>query len=127
MLSPHQYRYERNIHSPNCQNLVAVDAGGSVVGYTSLLLDVYPHSGPEVWRKYPLYIGVMAVSPEWQNRGVGTRLLERQVAESRLSRPQYSFIHLEVDPESAARRLYERLGFEKLEVNQGSWLMRRAI
>ncbi|RKH19816.1 N-acetyltransferase [Corallococcus sp. CA047B] len=126
VLSPNQYHYERNIGAQGCLNFVATSVDHSVVGFSSLLLDASPDTGPDVWRQYPLYVGVMAVAPAWQRRGIGSQLLRRTIEEARRERPHYAFTYLEVEHNNSAIRLYERLGFEKLGENKGSWLMRRS-
>ncbi len=62
----------------------------------------------------------VAVSPEHRGRGVGTALMKRLLSEASALFPAVS---LSVSPENPARRLYERLGFETLEVRGGHPLM----
>jgi ribosomal protein S18 acetylase RimI-like enzyme len=63
----------------------------------------------------------VAVSPGHRGRGVGTALLRRLLSEASALFPALS---LSVSPENPARRLYERLGFETVEVRGGHPLMR---
>lgn len=62
----------------------------------------------------------VAVSPEHRGKGVGTALMKRLLSEASALFPAVS---LSVSPENPARRLYERLGFETLEVRGGHPLM----
>ncbi len=54
------------------------------------------------------HICLLFVAPEFQKRGIGTQLLEKQLDEARhLNVP----VRLQVLRENLARQLYERLGF----------------
>ena len=64
----------------------------------------------------------VAVLPERRGQGIGTDLLKRLLAEAERSFPAIS---LSVSPNNPARRLYERLGFETLDVRGGHPLMRK--
>ena len=86
-----------------------------------------------VWSRLPEGVGkgfayvdeetpelAVAVSPEHRGKGVGTALMKRLLREASNFFPAVS---LSVSPENPARRLYERLGFETLEVRGGHPLM----
>lgn len=62
----------------------------------------------------------VAVSPGHRGRGVGTALMERLLTEASGLFPALT---LSVSPRNPARRLYERLGFETVEVRGGHPLM----
>ncbi len=62
----------------------------------------------------------VAVSPEHRGKGVGTALMKRLLTEASALFPAVS---LSVSPQNPARRLYERLGFETVEVRGGHPLM----
>ena len=62
----------------------------------------------------------VAVSPEHRGRGLGTALMKRLLSEASALFPAVS---LSVSPSNPARRLYERLGFQTLEVRGGHPLM----
>jgi ribosomal protein S18 acetylase RimI-like enzyme len=66
----------------------------------------------------------VAVSPEHRGRGVGTALLKRLLSEASALFPA---VALSVSPDNPARRLYERLGFETVEVRGGHPLMRKKL
>lgn len=53
----------------------------------------------------------MYVTPAWRNRGIGAKLLEAAIAHARVL--EVEWLHLGVsDATDAAKRLYERIGFE---------------
>ena len=66
----------------------------------------------------------VAVLPGYRGQGIGTDLLKRLLAEAERSFPAMS---LSVSPDNPARRLYERLGFETLDVRGGHPLMRKNL
>lgn len=55
----------------------------------------------------------VALLPEYRGRGVGTALLKHLLEEAR---GRYPAISLSVSPHNPAMRLYERLGFETVEI-----------
>ncbi|WP_217638609.1 GNAT family N-acetyltransferase [Nitrosospira multiformis] len=60
----------------------------------------------------PVYVANFQLSPAWQNRGIGTKLLNRLLAtHSRDS------IQLTTFKDNPAKRLYERMGFVVVEKN----------
>lgn len=58
----------------------------------------------------------VAVEEGWRGRGVGTSLLSRLAAEVR--RAGFGSLSLSVDPANPARRLYERLGYREVAVDE---------
>ncbi|MBP0000010.1 MAG: GNAT family N-acetyltransferase [Cyanobacteria bacterium SID2] len=61
-----------------------------------------------------LYIGNLAVSPEYRNRGIGRQLLLRCMAEAERTGKS---LFISVDVENLrAQKLYESLGFQVVEV-----------
>jgi len=86
--------------------LVMRDADGTLAAYAVVWFIV-----DEV------HIGNIAVCPDRQNRGLGTRLLRHILAEGR--RRGFGFATLEVRPSNApALRLYERFGFRRIAVRK---------
>lgn len=62
----------------------------------------------------------IAVMPDYRGRGMGTKLLERLMAEAK---NRYPAISLSVSVDNPALRLYERLGFEVLSADRNSLTM----
>jgi ribosomal protein S18 acetylase RimI-like enzyme len=67
----------------------------------------------------------IAVAPGFRRRGVAGALLERLLEHARAD-GLYG-VSLSVEPDNPARRLYERLGFEKVGEVGGSWTLLRSI
>jgi ribosomal protein S18 acetylase RimI-like enzyme len=61
------------------------------------------------WDPDLLYISDVQVAPEWQGRGIGTRVLQGVIAQAATRDIPVELVVLQVNPR--ARRLYERLGF----------------
>ncbi len=57
----------------------------------------------------------IALLPGYRNRGIGTALLEHLIE---AARPSYPALALSVSAHNPAKRLYERLGFEVVEVRE---------
>lgn len=68
-----------------------------------------------------IFLGGIQIHPAFQSRGIGTHLVDALIRESRSSaRP----VHLDVDKNNVrARRLYERLGFERTAETEGDYHM----
>jgi ribosomal protein S18 acetylase RimI-like enzyme len=62
----------------------------------------------------------IALLPEFQNRGAGTALLKLLVGEARATGK--ALRHMILVTNEGARRFYERLGFEVIEVVNGAYL-----
>jgi ribosomal protein S18 acetylase RimI-like enzyme len=62
----------------------------------------------------------VAVLPEYRGRGIGTALISEVLAEARRS-GRVVRIHVEIF--NRAMRLYERLGFQKIEERGVYWLL----
>jgi ribosomal-protein-alanine N-acetyltransferase len=87
---------------------VALAPDGDVVGYVGLCI-----YGPE-----NAWVQTIAVTSEWQGRGVGRLLLEELLAEAR--RRGVWRLALEVrDDNAVAQRLYAGYGFEAVGVRRG--------
>ena len=67
---------------------------------------------------------IVAVDPKHRGQGVGTRLLERLLAEAG---SRFHAVSLSVSPQNRALRLYERLGFEVVGSEGGSYTMKRDL
>ncbi|HKS98297.1 MAG TPA: ribosomal protein S18-alanine N-acetyltransferase [Rugosimonospora sp.] len=87
--------------------LVALEAGGEVIGYAGLSAD-----GDEAW------VQNIAVRRDRQRYGVGRRLLEALLAEA--ARRGVAVILLEVAVDNGpAQRLYDAYGFQPVGVRRG--------
>ena len=60
--------------------------------------------------------------PQYQGRGIGTKLLEELIADAQANRVAITLSVLKVNP---ARSLYQRLGFRVTADNERSYEMRR--
>lgn len=135
MIPDDPHTYAANIRYPNeCINVVAESSQAGIVGFTSLLIDATPQLGTQEWRKYPLYIGVIAVDRQYRRRHVGTQMLNSLARTAQGRAPQHIWLHLHVhqDNESAVK-CFESFGFERAgefrpdKDGKWSWLMRRNI
>jgi ribosomal protein S18 acetylase RimI-like enzyme len=66
----------------------------------------------------------IAVYPDYQGRGIGTQLLKRLCADLKGSVAQISLSVTWINP---ARRLYERLGFELMTLQEGTATMKKHL
>ena len=88
--------------------LVATDDGGRIIGYAGLC--AYP--------PHESYVQTIGVTTDAQGRGLGARLLDELIDESR--RRGCARIDLEVRADNArAIALYERHGFSRVGVRRG--------
>lgn len=67
-------------------------------------------------------IGMFAILPEYQGKGLGTQILKDAFAKY----PGRRF-YLQTYRENPARRLYQRVGFEKYGETDTHWLMEKKI
>lgn len=66
----------------------------------------------------------IALLPDFQGRGIGTQLLENLFE---AIKPDFEYVSLSVTWTNMARRLYERLGFETLILEDGTATMRKHL
>ncbi|MFZ4664734.1 MAG: GNAT family N-acetyltransferase [Caldilineaceae bacterium] len=66
----------------------------------------------------------MALLPAYRGQGIGTALLTALIAQAT---DRYAALSLSVDPQNAAMRLYERLGFVVVGASGTSLTMRKAL
>jgi ribosomal protein S18 acetylase RimI-like enzyme len=127
------HKYAQNVRYPSeCINVVA-EVSGNIVGYASLLIDASPQFGPQEWRKYDLYIGVVAVDERYRRHRICTRMLGL-IEKIARARAHHTSLHLHVDQvNEPAIRCFQELGFERIaEVGPGpngerAWLMRKKL
>src|SRR5690606_35905227 len=79
-------------------DVLAAEVGGRVVGYAAWWVVVDQGE-----------LGNLAVAPEWRRRGVGTRLLEAVIEQSRGRGVRELFLEVRVSNDGA-QRLYQRHG-----------------
>ena len=65
-------------------------------------------------------VGMFAILPEFQSKGIGTQVLSDILAENVDKR-----IYLKTYKENPARLLYQRVGFKKYDETDTHWLMER--
>ncbi|MCM1276658.1 MAG: GNAT family N-acetyltransferase [Lachnospiraceae bacterium] len=65
-------------------------------------------------------IETLAILPEYQKHGLGTKILEDTI-----SKHQNTRLYLKTYKENPARFLYERVGFHKYDETNTHWLMER--
>ena len=111
------YDYALNIRHPeNCINLVA-GTEEALDGCVSLLIRASPEQGKETWRKYPLYIGVLAVALEARRKGIGKALIAELRTRCRVRAPNYSHMHLHVSSGNlGAIQFFRAVGFTEMLV-----------
>ena len=66
----------------------------------------------------------IAVLPEYRDRGIGTKLLTKLLAEAK---NRYSTVSLSVSADNPASRLYLRLGFEVVNQDNNSLTMKKEL
>ena len=71
-----------------------------------------------------IFIGGIYITPEWQDRGIGTAVIEDVIAAAHESGRAVSLQVLRGNP---ARRLYERLGFQVYEETDTHYKLRRPL
>jgi GNAT superfamily N-acetyltransferase len=103
-----QYQHYQ-LHYPTCERNI-IEKDGAPIG--RLWIDE--------WRDQIRLVDI-ALMPEWRATGIGTMLL-REVLERGTSAAKPVTIH--VESFNPALRLYERLGFEKVDTNGMYFLMR---
>jgi ribosomal protein S18 acetylase RimI-like enzyme len=129
------YAYAVNIRYPDEYiNVVAESREAGIVGFASMLIDPTPHLGSEEWRKYCLYVGVIAVDAECRRQRIGTMMLDLLEREAQARAPQHDWAHLHVYQDNEpALKCFEAFGFEQaseyVSVKDGrrSWLLRKHI
>lgn len=93
----------RREHEKNCI-LIARNENNSIIG--TLIHDINGTFG-----KYP-YIHMLAVSPAFQNQGIGTSMLELYEKEHLKTGDKIFLLVAECN--KGAKRLYERMGYKEL-------------
>jgi ribosomal protein S18 acetylase RimI-like enzyme len=73
-------------------------------------------------RDADVYLGNVALLPEWQNRGVGTAIVRFVITQAEAAQLP---VRLRVLKSNPARRFYERLGFSCYEETETHYLMVR--
>ena len=124
MTDEHLRRYVEDWGREGDAAVVATDVAGEPLG--AAWYRVFPASEPGygfVDERTPELS--IAVLPGWRGRGVGGSLLRALMERARAR--GFAALSLSVNPDNPALRLYERLGFEKVEMVEGSWTMVAAL
>ena len=120
MADEHLRRYVEDWGRERDTSVLATDNEGHRIGaaWYRLFTEDAPGYGFVDRRTPELSIAVL---PEWRRRGVGSSLLgalmEMATAQG------FATLSLSVNPDNPAMQLYERLGFEKVALVEGSWTM----
>src|SRR5262249_13638834 len=69
-----------------------------------------------------IFLAAIEIAPAFQNRGIGTQLIVQLFSASDRTRVPVRLFCLKVNP---ARRLYERLGFQRVEETDTHYIMER--
>src|SRR5216684_5059933 len=107
------YDYAANIRRSNCFNVVAETT--AIVGFASLLVEATPELGSESWRQYPLYLGVIAIHPDFCRQKIGTLILKELARLSMIKASHHAEMHLHVSSANeGAMKFFRARGFETL-------------
>jgi ribosomal protein S18 acetylase RimI-like enzyme len=104
-----QADYFRDHFDPTTREIIEYD--GVPIGYISVER-----------REDLIFLGVIEIAPDHQNRGIGTQLISALCDEADGRGVPVELQVLKVNP---ARRLYERLGFAVIGETDTHYLMRR--
>ena len=97
-------RWSQEMFARNMSNLLVAELAGQVVGYADFALDEERQVGT---------VGYNAVDPEYRGRGIGT-VLQRRVRDLLRARGmRYAHVTTMMH-DQAARRVYEKMGFEEI-------------
>ena len=120
---PHIAKYIRDWGRAGDLGFVAVDSNGQPIGAVWCRLLSEEEKGFAHIDDETPELGI-AVAPEHRGKGIGTDLF-KQLLEA--AENLYPSIALSVSPKNRAIRLYERLGFEKVDVRETFPVMRRKL
>jgi len=102
-------RHFDSILDPGLAQIIQI--GGQPIGFISVR-----RTGNEI------FLGAIEIATEFQNRGIGSGLIKRLLAESDRQRIPVRLSVLKVNP---AQKLYQRLGFERIEETATHFVMQR--
>ena len=120
MTDEHLRRYIENWGRDGDAAIIATDEVGGPLGAAWYRL--FPESEPGYGfvDSHTPELSI-AVLPEWRGRGIGRRLLRALMDSAKAQ--GFDTLSLSVNPDNPAMTLYERLGFEKMALNEGNWTM----
>ena len=95
---------------------IMVDEADEVIGYA--MFSRFPLEGKHADEL--LILTPVAVKPEYQRQGIGTQILTHILEKNKGRR-----VYLQTFRDNPARKLYERVGFQKYGETQTHWLMER--
>jgi ribosomal protein S18 acetylase RimI-like enzyme len=120
---PQIAKYLKDWGQPRDLGFIALDANNQMLGAVWCRLLSGGEKGFAHLDDHTPELGI-AVLPQYRGKGIGTALLH-QILEA--AKDKYPAIALSVSPRNRAIRLYERLGFETVDVRESYPVMRRKL
>lgn len=106
-----QWQKERFDETFEPETLQLIESDNRAVGY--IKVERSPNE---------IFLSAIEVAPDFQNRGIATKLLSELILESRANKVPIRLQVLKVNP---ARRFYERLGFQQIQETETHSIMLR--
>lgn len=116
-------RYMKDCGRAGDLGFIAIDSGNQPVGAVWCRLMNGEEKGFAYLDDHTPELGI-AVMPEQRGKGIGTALLKRLLE---AAKNLYPAVSLSVSPKNRAMQLYERLGFETVDVRATHPVMRRKL
>lgn len=94
---------------------IAEAEDGATLGFSNLLIHATPGEGTAEWRRYPLYVGVIAVREDARGSGIGTKILDLLIRNARIRARNYDHIHLHTRAHNVkGLGFFRKYGFEEV-------------
>jgi ribosomal protein S18 acetylase RimI-like enzyme len=120
---PHIAKYLKSWGREGDLGFIAVDSSNQPIGAVWCRLLKEEEKGFAYLDEQTPELGI-AVSAEYRGKGIGTSLLEHLLAKAE---ELYPAISLSVSPKNRAIELYQRLGFEVIDMRESYPIMRRKL